>query len=77
MGDGGTKSMNKLLKLWEIPTTKELYMIVGWNQWADAGSISSGLPRYLIKKADAQKIGGIYCGRYRNYFTLVNTFYFS
>jgi len=51
--------MHKLLKLWEIPIVKELYMIAGWNQWADAGSISSRLPGYLIKKADARKIGEI------------------
>lgn len=34
-------------------------MIAGWNQWADAGSISSGLPLYLIQKLNAKKIGEI------------------
>jgi len=51
--------MDKRLKLWEIPTAKEIYMIAGWDQWADAGSISSRLPDYLIKKMEAQKIGEI------------------
>jgi len=34
-------------------------MIAGWHQWADAGSISSGLPQYLIDQTDARKIGEI------------------
>ena len=29
-----------------------MYMIAGWRQWADACSISSGLPDYLIQKTD-------------------------
>lgn len=32
-------------------------MLVGWRQWADAGSISSGLPEYLINHTNAVKIG--------------------
>lgn len=48
-----------LVTLWEIPEAKEIYMIAGWNQWADAGAISSGLPLYLIHKLGAQKIGEI------------------
>ncbi len=51
--------MNSLVNLWEKPTAKEIYMIAGWNQWADAGSISSGLPLYLIHKLNAKKIGEI------------------
>lgn len=51
--------MDALVKLWEQPVTQELYMLAGWQQWADAGSISSGLPRYLIKKLEARKIGEI------------------
>jgi predicted ATP-grasp superfamily ATP-dependent carboligase len=34
------------------------YMIAGWRrQWSDGGEISSGLPRYLIDKLQAKKIG--------------------
>ncbi len=32
-------------------------MIVGWEQWADAGAISSGLPHYLIEQTEARQIG--------------------
>ena len=46
-----------MIDLWDIPETKELYMIAGWRQWADAGSISSGLPKYLIDRLEARKIG--------------------
>ena len=34
-------------------------MLLGWRQWADAGSVSSGLPEYLIKQQKAYKIGEI------------------
>ena len=34
-------------------------MLVGWRQWADAGSMSSGLPRYLAKQSGAEQIGQI------------------
>ncbi|MCB9136846.1 MAG: PAC2 family protein [Caldilineaceae bacterium] len=54
--------MDNAVKLWEIPTAKEIYMIAGWNQWADAGSISSGLPLYLIDTLDARQIGEIQHG---------------
>jgi len=49
--------MTDVLELWEQPDVEELYMIVGWRQWADAGSISSGLPQYLVKHTDARQIG--------------------
>ena len=49
--------MSDVLELWEQPEVEELYMIVGWRQWADAGSISSGLPRYLVKQTAAREIG--------------------
>lgn len=39
-------------------------MLVGWRQWADAGSISSGLPEYLIEKTGARKIGEIHTDDY-------------
>lgn len=32
-------------------------MLAGWRQWADAGSMSSGLPQYLIKQSKARQIG--------------------
>jgi proteasome assembly chaperone (PAC2) family protein len=34
-------------------------MLLGWRQWADAGSVSSGLPQYLIEQEQAYKIGEI------------------
>ncbi len=51
--------MDDLVDLWETPVDHENYMIVGWQQWADAGSISSGLPRYVIDLVGARKIGEI------------------
>ena len=41
----------------EHPKAKHIYMLVGWRQWADAGSMSSGLPQYLIQRTDARQIG--------------------
>jgi predicted ATP-grasp superfamily ATP-dependent carboligase len=49
--------MQDSFELWETPRAKEKYMIAGWQQWADAGSISSGLPQYLIEKTNARRIG--------------------
>lgn len=51
--------MSDALEIWEQPKAEEMYMIVGWRQWADAGSISSGLPQYLALQNDARKIGAI------------------
>jgi len=34
-------------------------MIAGFNQWANAGNVSSGIPEYLIEKLQARKIGHI------------------
>jgi proteasome assembly chaperone (PAC2) family protein len=47
------------IELTERPEAGEIYMIAGWRQWADAGSVSSGLPEYLIEKLGARKIGHI------------------
>lgn len=47
------------VNIWERPEADTIYMIAGWRQWADAGSISSGLPRYLIQQTDARQIGEI------------------
>jgi len=45
------------IDLWEIPFTKNNILFIGWRQWADAGSVSSGLPRYLIDQEKARQIG--------------------
>jgi hypothetical protein len=50
--------MNALFEIWERPPSGKV-MIAGWHQWADAGAISSGLPRYLIGRMHAKKIGRI------------------
>lgn len=50
--------MNHLLELWEKPAPGK-FMIAGWRQWADAGSVSSALPQYLIEQTKARKIGEI------------------
>jgi len=51
--------MEDALVLTEVPQAEEIYMIAGWDQWADAGSISSGLPQWLVEKTGARKIGEI------------------
>ena len=48
------------LTLSEIPQAEEIYMLAGWRQWADAGSVSSALPQYWIKRTNARKIGEIH-----------------
>jgi hypothetical protein len=48
------------LELWEKPQSKEIYMLAGWRQWADAGSVSSGLPEYLAQQSAAKPIGQIH-----------------
>ena len=37
-------------------------MIAGWQQWADAGCISSGLPKHIIEATGARKIGELNVG---------------
>jgi proteasome assembly chaperone (PAC2) family protein len=51
--------MENTVELLEMPEAKEIFMLAGWRQWADAGSISSGLPQYLIQQTNARKIGSI------------------
>lgn len=58
MSDAQDQS-NSALELWEIPQADEIYMLAGWEQWADAGSASSGLPKYLIDSTKARQIGKI------------------
>ncbi len=49
--------MTETVELWEKPEANQMVMIAGWRQWADAGSISSGLPQYLIEQTKARQIG--------------------
>lgn len=51
--------MSENINIWELPKAEQIYMIAGWEQWADAGSVSSGLPQYLINQFRARKIGEI------------------
>lgn len=59
--------MDDLLEFTEKPVAKEVYMIAGWRQWADAGATSSGLPQYLIDHLGARKIGRIKSGGFYLY----------
>lgn len=52
--------MPETLELSERPEADEMYMIAGWRQWADAGSVSSALPQYLIQQSRARRIGTIH-----------------
>jgi proteasome assembly chaperone (PAC2) family protein len=47
------------VEFWNKPDADEVYMLVGFRQWADAGSASSGLPDYLIQQTRAKAIGRI------------------
>lgn len=49
--------MPQAVELTERPTASRIDMFVGWRQWADAGSVSSGLPHYLMQQTDARQIG--------------------
>ncbi|MEM7030332.1 MAG: PAC2 family protein [Chloroflexota bacterium] len=51
--------MNTAIQIYEKPKAKSVYLIAGWRQWADAGSVSSNLPEYLIDYTNAKKIGEI------------------
>jgi proteasome assembly chaperone (PAC2) family protein len=51
--------MSDEVDLKEKPSADVIYMLAGWRQWADAGSVSSGLPEYLIKQTKARLIGKI------------------
>lgn len=54
--------MADTFEIWEKPINSQMYMIVGWKQWADAGSTSSGLPQYIIERTHARRIGTIHPG---------------
>lgn len=49
--------MAEAVEIWEVPGAREITMLAGWRQWADAGSVSSGLPEYLIQLTKARQIG--------------------
>lgn len=51
--------MADALEFTERPQAGDLVMIAGWRQWADAGSVSSGLPQHLIQRSGARRIGAI------------------
>ncbi|NLG71199.1 MAG: PAC2 family protein [Chloroflexi bacterium] len=51
--------MSELVELWEKPEADQKYMVVGWRQWADAGSVSSGLPEYLVQQMGGRQIGSM------------------
>jgi proteasome assembly chaperone (PAC2) family protein len=53
--------MNEMVRLHERPLNPINYMIAGWEQWADAGENSSGLPIYLIEHLGARRIAEIEC----------------
>jgi predicted ATP-grasp superfamily ATP-dependent carboligase len=55
--------MDDLVELWERPAPGK-YMIAGWHQWADAGSVSSGLPQYLVEHTQARRVGQIKPGSF-------------
>lgn len=48
------------VEFWKKPQSKDVVMITGFRQWADAGSVSSALPEYLIQQTHAELIGGIH-----------------
>jgi predicted ATP-grasp superfamily ATP-dependent carboligase len=52
-------TMDRLVEISEKPAAEEINMIAGWEQWADAGAISSALPPYLIEHTGARRIGEI------------------
>jgi proteasome assembly chaperone (PAC2) family protein len=52
---------NDLLVLEEgiMRPEKPTFMIAGFNQWANAGNVSTGIPEYLIEKLQARRVGHI------------------
>ena len=37
--------MSEISELWDAPAAKEIFAIAGWEQWANAGSVSSDLTK--------------------------------
>lgn len=52
--------MTDTVDLWQRPTAQRMVMIAGWRQWADAGSISSRLPKYIKSQMEGRKIGELH-----------------
>ena len=48
-----------VMKKETIKPEKPTFMIAGFDQWANAGNVSSGIPEYLIEKLHARKVGHI------------------
>ena len=46
-------------EFWKKPHSDDVVMITGFRQWADAGSVSSELPEYLVQQSHAESIGRI------------------
>jgi len=42
-----------------IKPEKPTFMVAGFNQWANTGNVSSGIPEYLIEKLHARRVGYI------------------
>jgi predicted ATP-grasp superfamily ATP-dependent carboligase len=43
-----------------IDLRKPIFMVAGFNQWANAGNVSTGVTQYLIEKLNATKVGHIH-----------------
>lgn len=50
--------MSDVVELWENPGPAR-GLIAGWNQWADAGKVSSGLPAEMVSMTKAREIGSM------------------
>jgi len=48
--------MENAISYIERPPTEESVLLAGWHQWADAGSVSSGLPAYFIDQLDTRRV---------------------
>lgn len=49
--------MANSFEIWDVPETAEVFAVAGWEQWANAGSVSSDLPQYLVDHLEARRIG--------------------
>ena len=49
--------MAQTFEIWDAPETAEVFAVAGWEQWANAGSVSSDLPQYLVDHLEARRIG--------------------
>jgi len=51
-----------VLKKGVLKSEKPTLMVAGFNQWANAGNVSTAVAEYLIEKLDAKRIGHIHKG---------------